>query len=639
MDEQITDTPEARDATEERSFAETALEMAGKSADEARRVGTVDHADDVVEAMFEERFQTAHSPLHRAVWGPEVPIDLFESDEVHPEADLQRVMDESVDFVQARRMDGTLLGENGKLSDATFGRLGELGYWGLLVGKEYGGAGASFSIFAPFLARMAAADPTVAGMASVHQCIGAVDPLTAFGTEEQKQRFLPSLASGERLSAFALTEPGAGSDLTALRTAAVRDGDEFVITGEKLFITNVRPGRTVALVCLVDDGPAVLIVDLPDEETDSFHLNKYDLHALRDAYNYGMVFDGFRVPATNLLDAGTGDGLTIAYHGLNKGRVALCANASGSMAIMAASMIPWVHKRETYGQPIATRELVQRRLGRLVGRIVAADALVAWTSRLLDDGYRGEMECIVAKIFGAEAEKDAAIEFMMKTHGGRSFLKGHVFGDYIHDFLAPSIYEGEGEMLGMALFKSLVKDHGRHFYEPMGKAMQAAGISKPNPLDPRLMWAVRSEAVEYGKWFMRRRVRRLPSADLSALPKRLAGHAEFAADFLQKSSLEIDGSMRKHQLALADRQARIAELTQRVVDATVILCTALYAGRRSDELITLAADTMCDELTQKLTGKRPSDKYFRKVTKLGEAVADGEFAAIPAIPDSILMDY
>ena len=94
-------------------------------------------------------------------------------------------------------------------------------------------------------------DPTVAGLASVHGCIGAVDPVQAFGTPAQKARFLPSLASGERLSGFALTEPNAGSDMTALRTRADRDGDDFLVTGEKLFITNVVPGRTLGLVCLV----------------------------------------------------------------------------------------------------------------------------------------------------------------------------------------------------------------------------------------------------------------------------------------------------------------------------------------------------------------------------------------------------
>ena len=134
------------------------------------------------------------------------------------------------------------------------------------------------------------------------------------------------------------------------------------------------------------------------------------------------------------------------------------------MRVMMANMIPWAHFRVTYGEPIARRELVRRRLGVLAGYIVACDALVAWCSGLIDQGYRGEMECIIAKIFGSEIQKEAAIELLMKTHGGRSFLHGHLLGDNVHEYLAPCIYEGEGEMLGMAFFKSLVKDHGVQYF-------------------------------------------------------------------------------------------------------------------------------------------------------------------------------
>ena len=94
------------------------------------------------------------------------------------------------------------------------------------------------------------------------------------------------------------------------------------------------------------------------------------------------------------------------------------------------------------------------------------------------------MECIIAKIFGSESQKEAAIELFMKTHGGRSFLHGHLFGDNVHEYLAPCIYEGEGEMLGMAFFKSLVKQHGVQFFEPIGKALQAAGIKQAEPGEP-----------------------------------------------------------------------------------------------------------------------------------------------------------
>src|SRR5204863_508836 len=137
-----------------------------------------------------------------------------------------------------------------------------------------------------------------------------------------------------------------------------------------------------------------------------------------------------------------------------------------------ANIIPWAEFRRTYGQPIVTRELVKRRIARLAGLIAGSDALVAWGSWLIDRGYRGELECIVAKILGSEAMKEAAIELFMKTHGGRSFLKGHLFGDNVYDFLAPCIYEGEGEMLGLAFFKSLVKEHGKQLFEPIGQALR-----------------------------------------------------------------------------------------------------------------------------------------------------------------------
>src|SRR5439155_2455334 len=134
-------------------------------------------------------------------------------------------------------------------------------------------------------------------------------------------------------------------------------------------------------------------------------------------------FDKFGGQRENLLTPPQGNGLTIGYHGLNHGRVAVCAGAAGTMRVMLASILPWAEFRRTYGQPIARRELVKRRIARLAGMIAGADALTAWCSWLIDEGYRGEMECIIAKIFGSEAMKEAAIELFMKTHGGRSFLK------------------------------------------------------------------------------------------------------------------------------------------------------------------------------------------------------------------------
>ncbi|GAA4435438.1 acyl-CoA dehydrogenase family protein [Bremerella cremea] len=624
---------------QETSFAETALKLGGKSADEARRTGAIDSADDQVEKLFQPQYQTANSPAHRAVWDRGIPVELFESNPLETPPEIRKVMDDSLEVVRGFRNSKTITDEKGKIRDEVLKALGEAGYWGLLVDKKYGGSGTPFRSFAPFLTQMAMIDPTLAGLASVHGCIGAVDPVSTFGNEEQKQRYLPKLASGERLSAFALTEPCAGSDLTALKTTARLDGDSYVLNGEKLFITNVVPGRTIGVVCLIDDVPAVLVVDLPDEENDQFQLRKYGLWALKHTYNQGIIFNNFRVPKENLLVPGKGNGLTIAYHGLNLGRISLCANAAGTMRLMMASMIPWVHFRETYGEPIAKRELVQRRLGKLAGMIVASDALVAWCSTLIDEGYRGEMECIIAKIFGSESQKEAAIELFMKTHGGRSFLHGHMFGDNVHEYLAPCIYEGEGEMLGMAFFKSLVKKHGTQFFEPIGKALHAAGIKKPNPLNPAHAWALKGVIAPYASWMMKEYMGGKPKPKFPQMPDNLKAHAQFAADHLQDMPLQISGTMRKHQLKLADRQCRMSYLSQNVQNLMTMLATALYAAKHENETVRAAADIACRDLKRKVLLTAPSDRYFRRVSEVGGMVAEGNFPGVDVPPDEIMMRY
>jgi alkylation response protein AidB-like acyl-CoA dehydrogenase len=626
----------------EQSFAETALRLSGKTEEEARRTGAVDKADEQVEALFKPQYRTENSPVHRAVWEAKVPLDLFAAPTLPEPHPCDRTMQASLEVVRRRHESGTALGDDGKLHPDMLRELGEAGYWGLLIDPRYGGQGAPFQRFTHFLARMATRDPMVAGMASIHGCIGAVDPVRTFGTADQKQRFLPRLASGERLSGFALTEPAAGSDLTALRTTATLDGDDYVLDGEKLFITNVIPGRTAAVVALIDKKPAVLVADLPNREDDSFRLVPYGLYALRHAHNNGIRFKGFRVPRANLLRPPVGDGLTIAYHGLNLGRLSLCATASGTMRVMLANLLPWAEFRVTYGQPIATRELVKRRIARLAGLIAASDALVAWGSWLIDQGYRGEMECIIAKIFGSEAQKEAAVELFMKTHGGRSFLKGHILGDNIYDFLAPCIYEGEGEVLGLAFFKSLVKEHGKRYFEPIGKALQAKKIDprKFNPLRPMHAWALRRELGAYAKWKLGQFFTSRDRQSVAGMDARLQGHVDFALGFFSRLRKETSATMVKHQLKLADRQCRMAELSQRTQDTVTMLVTALWAHAQKKEWATAAADILCQDLRRKLTGQRPGDAYFKTASQVADLVLSGGFEELAGVPRAeILMKY
>jgi alkylation response protein AidB-like acyl-CoA dehydrogenase len=621
------------------SFAEAALRLGGKGEEEVRRLGAVDRADEQVETLFAERRRTEGSPVHRAVWDGRVPLDLFDPPPLPETAPCDAAMQRSLETVRRHRDAGTLYGPDGKVAPAALADLGTAGFWGLLISPEYGGQGAPFARFARFHTHLSALDATVAGLGSVHGCIGAVDPLRTFGTPEQKRRFLPRLASGAALSAFALTEPCAGSDLTALRTTAVEAGDAYEITGEKLFITNAVPGRTIGLVAVLNGRPAVFIAELPPEENDQFRIVPYGLYALRHTHNQGLRFDRFRVPRENLLVPPVGDGLTIAYHGLNLGRVTLCAAAAGSIRVMLASLLPWARFRRTYGQAIATRELVRRRIARLAALIAGADALVAWTSWLIDEGYRGELECIVAKIFGSESLKEAAVELVMKTHGGRSFLRGHLFGDNVHDFLAPCVYEGEGEMLGLAFFKSLVKEHGRRFFEPIGQALQRHGMKTLNPANPVHAWRLRRELAAYAGWSLRQKLpgrgQRPPVAD-----PRLAAHAAFALEQFARHRAELSGTLRKHQLKLADRQCRMAELSKRVQDTVTMLVTALWAQRQKSEAATAAADVLCQDLRRGLAGERPTDAYFRQVGQVADLILAGGYEALAGITaDEILMPY
>jgi len=631
---------EIKDLERSTSFAEEALRMGGKTEEEAKRTGVVDRADDQVEALFAPEYKTVNSPIHRAVWDNVTPLELFNTPKMEDSALDVPVIKNSLAFLKEHKAKGTLYDEQGKVSSAVIDDLSKAGYWGAFISKEYGGQGLNIRQFMTFLGRVALIEPMYAALASVHGCIGAVDPLNSFGSEEQKRHYLPKLASGEMLSAFALTEPGAGSDLTALKTKATLIDDHYLVNGEKLFITNALPGRTIGLVCLIENKPAVLIAELPAEENENFQIVRYGLHAVNRLYNHGLKFKDFKIPKANLLVPPVGDGLTIAYHGLNLGRLALCSASAAVMKVMLVNLMPWIHFRKTYGQTIDRRELVKRRVAQTASLIAGSEALVAWGSWLLDQGYRGELECIIAKIFGSESQKQVAIEYFMKTHGGRSFLQGHLFGDNVHEFLAPCIYEGEGEMLGMAFFKSLAKAHGVKYFEPVGKALEKHKLKKLNPFNPWHGWALRNELIPYAFWYLGKALAPADNQKVAGLSPVLQDHVDFAMAMLGEAPFELSENMVKHQLKLADRQCRIADLSQSIQDIIVILVTALWAHQGDNKVVQAAADILCQDLRRKITGEKPSDKYFRSVCQVADLIMAEGYPGMDEIdPANILYSY
>lgn len=529
--------------------------------------------------------QLVASPIYRAISEPDPPLDLFQSAEVRPVGPAKTAMERSLAAIRRHAGAGTTYDDDGLVASRVVADLAGTGYWGLRVGVDYGGSGASLGAWAPFLTEVAAVDPWVAGLCSPHAALGPVNLVGAFGDEEQRRRLLPPLARGERLGVFAVTEPHTASDWAALRTSAVRRGDMLLLTGEKLFISNAAPGRTAAVACQLDGRLTMLIVELPTVEDDRFRVAGYDLRAPRHIANRALIFRGLPVPVANVLDA---DGRVVAHHGLNHGRVLIGAFAAGLLRTMAGTLIPWVQTRRTFGAPIGDRELVRRRLGRLAARIVGCDALLSWSAQLVDQGYRGELECVAAKVFASEAVKEAGVDLLLKTYGSRALLPGNVFADSVYDLLAPTVYEGENEILTLGSFASLAKARLAH-----------QGADRPPGSRPQ---------VE-------------PSLELADL-------TTMALAMLRDSGAELDLAVRSDGPTLVDRQAAAVELAQRIQQATAMLVIAQYGLRHTDPLVQDAATCMAAELAQRLSGRRPTLAYHNLLTGLGAAVAEDRFAPV-----------
>ena len=195
-------------------------------------------------------------------------------------------------------------------------------------------------------------------------------------------------------------------------------------------------------------------------------------------------------------------------------------------------------------------------------------------------------------------------------------------------------------MLGMAFFKSLVKHHGTRFFEPVGKALQAAGIRTMQPLNPMHWWALRRAMPPYLAWLGREWLVPKARPSLPPLPAELATLAEWSARELQRSSREVSGTMRKHQLRLADRQCRMAELSSRIQSCLVILATALYAGRQQDERVQRAGAVIGRDLQRQITGRRMTDREIRRTTQLGEMLVDDSSSFVDGTTEpEIMMPY
>jgi len=338
-------------------------------------------------------------------------------------------------------------------------KMKDLGLFGITVPEEYGGLGLDYTTFATIFEELSKGFMSITGAIGTHHILTYV--LMHYGTEEQKQRFLPDLASGRKRGGLALTEPGGGSDVANLKTTATKDGEEYVINGTKMFITNGRYGDMFCLLARTDPdmeprhrGISCFVVE---KGGPGFTVGR-DLDKLgyRGLDTSELIFDNFAVPEDNLVGGKEGAGFGMVMSGLETGRINIAARAVGVAQAAFEAAIKYSQQRETFGKPISEHQAIQLKLADMATKIQAARLLVYDAAAKKDTGQRVDLESGMAKLFASEVCLEVAME-SMRVHGGYGYIKDSPVERYYRDAPLMIIGEGTNEIMRLVIAKQLLR--------------------------------------------------------------------------------------------------------------------------------------------------------------------------------------
>jgi alkylation response protein AidB-like acyl-CoA dehydrogenase len=355
----------------------------------------------------------------------------------------REVVPHAMEWDRAERMDPSMVG-----------RLGGLGFLGMTIPEEYGGSGGDHIAYAVMMEELGRGDSSVRGIVSVSLGLVGKTILT-YGSEEQKRQYLPKLSSGEWLSCFGLTEPGSGSDAAALRSKAVPDGDDWVISGEKIFITNGTVADVVLLfVRTGGDGPkgiSAFLVPLDSDGVERREIKgKLGLRAQATAQ---LFFDGVRVPDSARL-GDEGAGFKVAMAALDKGRISVAASCVGIARGCLEASVAYAKEREAFGGPIARFQLVQEMLADMDVETDAARLLVWRAAHLADRGVPFRIEASKAKLYASEVAVRAS-NAAVQVFGGYGYVDEYPVGKYLRDARVTTLYEGTSQVQKLIIGRAL----------------------------------------------------------------------------------------------------------------------------------------------------------------------------------------
>lgn len=339
-----------------------------------------------------------------------------------------------------------------------FAKLGELGMLGVLVPEEYGGAGLGYVEYVTILEEIGAADGGIGLGVAAHNSL-CTNHIYVFGNEEQRQRYLPPLAAGEQMGAWGLTEPGAGSDAGGTRTTAVRDGDEWVLNGEKTFITHAAVGGTAVVMARSDPeaekhhGISAFVV--PMDAPGVSRGKEENKLGMRSSDTSGLVLDECRIPAGNLL-GNAGDGFIQAMQVLDGGRISIAALSLGIARGALDAAVAYAPVREQFGRPVASFQIIRGKLADMATEVDAARLLTQRAAVRKDVGGQVTLESAMAKVYASEVAVRVAEE-AIQILGGYGYTKEYPVERAWRDAKLCTIGEGTSEVQRLVIARELLR--------------------------------------------------------------------------------------------------------------------------------------------------------------------------------------
>jgi alkylation response protein AidB-like acyl-CoA dehydrogenase len=337
-------------------------------------------------------------------------------------------------------------------------RLVELGLFGATIAPEYGGLGLSAGVYAKIIERISAVWMSVSGFFNSHLIMAAA--VQRFGRDEQKQQFLRRFASGELRGGIALTEPDCGTDLQAIRTRAVKDGEDYVVNGAKTWITNSAAGGILAVLVKTDvnaqpahRGMSLLLIEKGPGFTVTRKLDKLGYRGIDTAE---LVFEDCRVPATNLIGESEGRGLQQILAGLELGRINIAARGVGIARACLEESLAYAQQRQSFGKPIGEHQSIQIKLADMATRVESARLLTESAARAFDTGDRCDLEAGMAKLAASEAAVSNSLD-AMRIHGAYGYSKEFNIERYYRDAPLLAIGEGTNELQKIIIAKQLIE--------------------------------------------------------------------------------------------------------------------------------------------------------------------------------------